>query len=173
MGVFSDSVVAASRRSRGLAQKLLADIRPELFARKPIIGAVTIDTNHPAFVYGHLALYPARTLTLLGKDASSVAPPEGFDALFKAGAPCLDDPAGTIYPAMEAITAAYFRAHDNAYPVISAIPDADFAQENTDPRSREYAPTHGQVAVLLLNNHMAMHLGQISAWRRCMGLSPV
>ncbi|MCG3122115.1 MAG: hypothetical protein GIKADHBN_00492 [Phycisphaerales bacterium] len=172
MGAFAESVVAAGKRSRGLAERLLKDVRPDQFARKPHVGGVIIDTNHPSFVFGHLALYPAKIAQIIGADPAPVAAPAAFEGLFKNGAPCHDDPSGTIYPGMEAVVSAFFRSYDGVFPLVAALSDAEFAKENPDPRYREFLPTVGQAAVFLLNNHTMMHLGQISAWRRCMGLGP-
>ncbi|MEY4102879.1 MAG: hypothetical protein RL461_81, partial [Planctomycetota bacterium] len=35
---------------------------------------------------------------------------------------------------------------------------------------KERFPVLGQAVLFLCNNHQMMHLGQISAWRRVMGL---
>ncbi len=170
MGTFADSIVAASRRARTYAERVLKDIRPDQFARKPTPGGVTVDCNHPAFVYGHLSLYPARIAGILGKDAAAVAVPAGYEELFKNGTPCHDDPNGTIYPPMAEIVQNFFRAYDGILAIAATIPDEAFGRENPDARYREYFPTVGQAAVFLLNNHNMMHLGQVSTWRRCMGL---
>ena len=47
-----------------------------------------VNTNHPAFVYGHLTTYGPRILALVGKESAAEAAPAGFDALFKAGVEC-------------------------------------------------------------------------------------
>lgn len=170
MGAFADSIVAASKRSRGMAERLLKDVRADQFARRPVVGGVTIETNHASFVYGHLALYPAKVAMIIGKDGAPLAAPQGFEELYKNGAPCLDDPSGTIYPPMESVVSAFFKAYDGIFPLVAATPDEAFARENPEPRYREFLPTVGQAAVFLLNNHLMFHLGQISAWRRCHGL---
>lgn len=172
MGAFADSIVAACTRSRGFAQRVLKDVKPEQFARKPVVGGVTIDTNHPSFVFGHLALYPLKVAMIIGKDSAALAAPPAFTELYKNGAPCLDDPKGGIYPAMETVVTAFFKAYDGVLPMVASVPDELFARETPDAHYREFLPTIGQAAVFLLNNHMMMHLGQISAWRRCMGLGP-
>jgi hypothetical protein len=172
MGAFADAVLAASKRSRLYADRLLGGVTREQFARKPVVGGVTIDTNHPAFVYGHLAIYPFKVAMILGRDPAPLATPPSYDDLFKNGAPCLDDPSGTIYPAMDEVVKAYARTHDVIFDMIAGIPDKDFEGVNQEPRYREYFPTAGQGVIFLLNNHVAMHLGQISAWRRCVGLPP-
>jgi hypothetical protein len=39
-------------------------------------------------------------------------------------------------------------------------------------RSREMFPTLGAVVAFYLGGHVMNHLGQLSAWRRCLGLPP-
>lgn len=98
MGDWSTAIARQGKFATNLAELLLKGISPATFARKPDIGGRVIDTNHPAFVFGHLSLYPFGALTMLGLDATKAPKPAGFDDLFAAGKECRDDPAGTIYP---------------------------------------------------------------------------
>lgn len=173
MGFFAETIAATGKRPRGYAERALAGIPSEKFARKPVVGGVTIETNHPAFVYGHLALYPARVFALLGQDAGAAGTPPAWTDLFKAGAPCRDDPQGTIYPKMAEITSAFMRNYDAALAAVAKADDAVFARPLPDENYRQHFPTIGIAALVFLNNHVAMHMGQVSAWRRCMGLGPV
>lgn len=171
-------VVAGAKRTRGWGERLLVGVTPEMFARKPNLQRdgkpFVIDTNHPAFVYGHLALYPAKVLDMLGLERSHLTAPAGFEELFKDGTVCHDDAKGTIYPAMETITSNYFRCVDGALEAIAKLDDSAFPKEIPAPfeRFRDRFPSVGSVVMFMMNNHQAMHFGQISAWRRCMGLGP-
>ncbi len=91
------SIVPPAKMMMGLADLLLDGITPDRFARKPD----GIDTNSPAFVYGHLTLYPARVLKMAGLEPSGAAAPYWFDEIFAPGALCQDDPFGEIYPEKE------------------------------------------------------------------------
>ncbi|HYE03406.1 MAG TPA: DinB family protein [Phycisphaerales bacterium] len=160
-------------RTRDYAKQLLKDIRPADFARKPALGAKAIDTNHPAWVYGHLSIYPARVLGMVGLAHQAVPNPPGFEDLFAMGKPCSDGSA-CAYPDMEKITTHFFAATDAALAALPGVPDDVFAGPNpAEGRFREMFPTVGSAALFMLNNHPMMHLGQVSAWRRCMGLGPV
>lgn len=171
-----DSVLAASARTFDYGIRLLAGIPPHRFARLASPGGVTIQSNHPAFVYGHLTLYPAIVLRSCGLDDSPAArdapPPADFERLFGRRVPCLDDPAGTIYPPMDAIVSAYQRAWRAGLDALRAIPDDAWTQPNRDPDRKATFTTAGFAAVFLLCNHSAVHLGQVSAWRRMEGLGP-
>ncbi len=173
MGVFGESIVKAARRTRSYAERLVKDVAVEKFARLPALGGTTIQTNHPAFVLGHLSLYPARLAGIAGVSAEGLATPTAWEALFKNGAPCLDDLKGTIYPGMQELVSTFFRVHDAVFDRIERLDDSAFARENPDERYREFFPKVGMACAFLLNNHVAMHLGQVNAWRRCMGLGAV
>lgn len=173
MSTFPHIILAASRRSRDLGERLLAGIAPSAFARFPAPAGQVIRTNHPAFIYGHLALYPAKILFICGKNPTAAQPPASFDALFKRETPCLDDPDGAIYPPMAEIAACFLRGYDAAFAALADLPESVLAQPNPDARLAQTFPTVGFCATFLLTSHLAGHLGQVSAWRRCMGLGPV
>lgn len=163
---------AATRRSLDLSRRLLVDIRPDQFARQPNLHATLIRTNHPAFVYGHLTLYPGIILSMCGLDATPAAPPEDFSTLFSRGVECRDDPSGTIYPPMPIITDAFFRAWTHALATLPTLSSEILIKPNTDASRSQTFPTIGFALHFLLANHTATHLGQVSAWRRCMGMGP-
>jgi len=161
----------SGRITLGLADRLVAGIEPAMFARQPIgHNGERINCNHPAFILGHLSIYPQRILTILGKDPAAAAIPAAYEELFKAGANCKDDAAGDIYPAMDDILK-YFRASHTA--LVDALPgvaDELFVAENPDVSRRERWPTLGMQVDFMIGGHLMLHLGQLSTWRRCMGL---
>lgn len=171
MGVLADSIVESARVSRRYADRLLKDVLPDRFARRPKVGGVMIHTNHPAFVYGHLAFMHPWMASLLVTDGShGVAVPAGYEALFKDGVECRDDPDGTIYPPMKEITDAFFSTFDRLCMLTAATPDEALSGPTPDAKARAFMPTVGAAAVFMLNSHVMMHMGQVSVWRRCMGL---
>lgn len=174
MGQILEQLVAAAKRGRGLSEKMLVGVTPQTFARKPRFetsaGTKVIDCNHPAFVYGHLSLYPARFFALTELDPSPVAPPTEFPDLFKAGVECKDDPEGRIYPAMDTITQAFFRSHDAAFERLAKLDDSVLQKTTPDERYRPSFPTVGIALTFMMTGHIMMHMGQVSTWRRCFGL---
>ncbi len=172
MGQYAQLITAAGKVSRVYAERLLVGITAQQFARKPAVGGKTIDANHPAWVFGHLATYPAKVAGTVGLDGSKLAPPANFDELFKDGTPCQDDATGSIYPAMAVITGAFFQAHDGLFEVLGGIDDAKLIQPTPDEKARLRFPLVGGRLLFMCNNHIMMHLGQISTWRRCLGLPP-
>ena len=174
MSRFAEALVSGNRMSLWLAEQLLKDVKPEIFCRKPSFGGKVIDANHAGFVFGHLALYPARWLTAAGLDASPAAVPAGYEDLFDAGKECKDDPSGVIYPPMKQITEAFFASHAAALSAIGSLSDDALRGPNPrEGRMREMFPTLGGLLLFYMTNHPMMHLGQVSTWRRCFGLGPV
>lgn len=167
-------MIAASG-SLGLmyAEKLLAGVTPETFARLARPGGHVVQSNHPAFVFGHLSLYPPRIVQLLGAKAPHVTVTAADEALFKSGAECRDDADGTIYPPMKTMTERFFTGYRAAIEAAAGAEDDVLAQVNpTEGRSRELFPTIGAAFCFSLSGHLQNHLGQMSAWRRAMGLPP-
>ena len=157
--------------SVGYAERLLKDVTPATFARFASPGGMPIESNHPAFVYGHLSLYGPRILTQLGQ--SGAAAPAEFDAVFSKDAKCVDDPSGSVYPAMSTVTDSFFGGYKAAVAALRAASDDAFQKPNPmEGRMASLFPTLGSLQTFYCGGHIMMHLGQISAWRRMMGLGP-
>lgn len=172
MSIAARSIVEAARPSLFYADNLLKDVTPAMFARFPSPGGAMISTNHPAFVYGHLALYPSRMAENAGRDPGPLAVPASYAGLFGAGVECRDDAGGTIYPPMEEIVSHFRRTHTDALAMIAEMTDEELSRPPATARSREFMPTVGSLAAFLFVGHTMMHFGQVSAWRRAMGLGP-
>jgi len=153
----------------GYTERLLKDIPATQFARFAAPGGQTVDSNHPAFVLGHLALYAPRILGDLGQPVPAV--PEAFQSVFSKDAKCADDPQGTLYPSMQAVIDVYFSGYRAASAALRATPDEAFRKANPNPgRLSELFPTLGSMHAFYCGGHMMMHLGQLSAWRRMAGM---
>lgn len=158
-------ILPAARTSRALGEALLKGVRTEDFARHP----KGVLTNHPAWVYGHLSIYPDWMLGMIGKPELT-RPREGFEPLFANKTECKDDPSGTIYPAMETITSHFMERMDAVIKAVAETDDAVFAKPNPSDAMKDRFPTVGAMVSFMLGSHCMMHLGQVSAWRRIMGL---
>lgn len=155
----------------GYAERLLKDVPPEQFARFAKVGDVVVESNHPAFILGHLSLYGPKIVEQLGHDSAAVDVPDSFDELFNFTATCQDDPEGTIYPSMEVITKAFFDGYNAALEKLEEADDSIFQEPNpNEGRTRELFPTKGAMHMFYVGGHINMHLGQMSAWRRMQGL---
>ena len=172
MGSFGKIIVSAGQFSIRYGEAMLKDVRADAFARLPLgKGGEPVQTNHPAWVYGHLAVYASRMMELMGMPAGVTAKPAGWDDLFKNGTPCLDDPKGTIYPAMDQVTSHYLNGYKAVLAALAEVSDDVLLKPNPgEGRMKEMLPTVCGVLTFLLTGHPMSHLGQVSAWRRFMGL---
>ena len=156
--------------SLGYADRLLGGVSAERFARFASPGGVVVESNHPAFIYGHLSLYAPKVLIQIGHPAPSV--PEQFEMAFSKDAACRDDPDGDLYPAMEAVLDFFHEGYRMVTGALRSTPDDVFQQPNPAPgRMKDLFPTIGSAQAFYCGGHMMMHLGQMSAWRRMEGLA--
>jgi hypothetical protein len=155
--------------SLAYADRLLAGIGADRFARFAAAGPTTVESNHPAFVLGHLAIYTPRIVALLGGTPTPM--PERFTAVFSKDEKCVDDTAGTEYPPMAEVVEVFRRGCTEAIAALRAAPDEVLQQANPmKGQMAELFPSIGSLTGFLAGGHMMMHLGQISAWRRIEGL---
>lgn len=157
--------------SLGYGERLLKGVTASQFARFASSDGVAIESNHAAFIYGHLSLYAPRIL----KDLGAAAPetPEGFELVFSKDAKCVDDPEGTIYPSMESVTTFFFDSYKASLAALEATPDEAFQVPNPlGGGMAERFPTLGSMHNFYVGGHVMLHMGQMSAWRRMQGLGP-
>ncbi|MGI9473080.1 MAG: DinB family protein [Rubripirellula sp.] len=163
-------IAASAQLGLGYAERLLSDVKADQFARFARIDETVIESNHPAFIYGHLSLYSSRVVEQLGADAADVQPTEAFIAVFSKDAKCVDDPDGSIYPSMDEITERLFAGYRAAIAALNDADDALFVEQNPNEAMRAKFPTIGAMHGFYVGGHFMLHMGQMSAWRRAVGL---
>jgi len=171
MGQTAEIINATAARGIGLVGMLLQGVTPEMFARLAQKDGEPVQTNHPAFVLGHLSVYPSRIFIAGGEDPSFVALSDEWEDLFKIGAVCVDDPEGSIYPSKDEIVRSFQKGYGAAIQLVASWDDDKLAGAHQAGEAyQKMFPSLGIATNFLLNSHVMMHLGQISAWRRFMGL---
>ncbi|NND99742.1 MAG: DinB family protein [Pirellulaceae bacterium] len=165
-------IAASAELGLGYAERLLNGITPDQFARLARIGDTVIESNHPAFIFGHLSLYGRNVIAGLDQDASAYQPSEEFIKVFSKDATCVDDPDGSIYPAMKEITTAFFDSYRAAIDALRQADDDLFTQPNPNEGMQAKFPTKGAMYGFYVGGHVMLHIGQLSAWRRAKGLGP-
>jgi hypothetical protein len=162
----ADTIIPPATMSLGYVLALAEDIPADRWADKAIDGM-----NHPAFLYAHLAIYGNRLLEFVGRtDLVNEVPFDGSKVA--AGSECLDD--ASLYPTKDVVLPYLKERYETVFATLPSVDPEVFAKENpVEGRFREMLPTIGCVAVFMLNNHVMMHAGQISHWRRAIGLGPV
>jgi hypothetical protein len=146
------------------ADALVKTIPADLFAKMP-----AKDINSPAFNIGHLSLYPdTRILPLMGRE-DLIRPLPYAQELFKAGTPCVDEPGK--YPDKDTIYSWFTSRYRVAIDALSELTEERLMMQNPfEGRLREVFPTVGAGVSFMLLGHVQTHLGQVSTWRRIMGL---
>jgi hypothetical protein len=142
---------------------LLADIPDERMTEQPVPGV-----NHPAWVLGHLAWAADGTLEKLGGQS---ALPAGWSALFGAGSKTSD--ARGDYPPKDELLRVFEQSYQQLRQKAAAASPEQLSRPTANPRAKETLPTMRELVPFLLTGHMGVHLGQLSSWRRMIGLPPL
>jgi hypothetical protein len=78
------------------------------------------------------------------------------------------------YPGKDAVLQRYVERYTALADALESVPDEVLQQANPmGGRMTEMLPTIGAAAMFLCGSHLQMHLGQVSAWRRAIGLGSV
>ena len=165
---FGQTIADSLTVTLGYSERLLKDVSADQFARFASNADGPVNSNHPAFVYGHLSLYAPRIIADLGGDAPAI--PDGFEAVFSPDAQCQDDPDGTIYPSKDAVMEFYFKGYRAALEALPQAPDETLQLPNPNTGMAERFPTMASMHNFYVGGHVMIHMGQLSAWRRMMGL---
>jgi hypothetical protein len=146
------------------AQKLVADVADDQMCAQPVPGRTM---NHPAFTLGHLAWANESAVGQIGTPGPAAAE---WKELFGMGAKPLAE--RSRYPSKAELLKRLEDAHARlAAALRSASPEA-LAKQPPEPM-RMIWPTVAHMLLGLMTAHEAGHLGQLSAWRRALGLPSV
>jgi hypothetical protein len=140
-------------------RELLMATPEEQFANVPIA-----NMNHPAWIAGHITLPHRRVAKELG---AQVDIPEGWVELFGRGSQPQCDPGA--YPPKAELIRAFMEGHEQLAAVYATATPAQLAAPNVRWKPTRIS-TVGAMAIHAMTTHEALHLGQLSAWRRAMGL---
>ena len=172
MNTITNLILPSAIIVRTYAESLLSGINPVDFRSKPIADGELLEMNHPAFIYGHLALYPAILLEMVNLPFKDAQAPEHYYDLFKNGSICHDDSEGTRYPDMPEIVGAFRLGYSILFDRIVSIDEKVLLEPTPGERIARF-PVKGAFLAHLMTSHLGIHLGQMSAWRRAMRLPSV
>lgn len=147
------------------ANVLVEDVEEAQMTQSPGEGL----ENHPAFTLGHLASAAALTVKYLG-GAYQFNP--DWEPLFRRkgpGDPRRPEKNAALYPTKAQLLQELTKQHQLVEQLISELDEAQLAVP-TKWRFRDYMPTLGDLLLFMCISHESMHLGQLAAWRRAMGL---
>ncbi|MEM7681101.1 MAG: DinB family protein [Planctomycetota bacterium] len=152
---------AVLRFMQSYGDDLLADIEPDAMCRQPVPGL-----NHPAWIVGHLAIAADGHSQYAGGTPELGHWKERFGFASKITANPSD------YPDKQELIEAWHAANERLIHAVSTADDALLDKPTTGPMGAQL-PTYREFLAFSMTGHTAMHLGQLSAWRRADGRAPL
>lgn len=140
-------------------ERLASDIADERFTAQPVS-----EINHPAWLFGHITSYHQVIVDLLA--GNEFANP--WDA--PCGKNSEPNPDRAAYPAKVAILAAHRHGFDQAAAAILEAPASAWTAALEHPTWGKQFDTVAPAVVFLATTHQALHLGQLSGWKRAAGM---
>jgi len=156
-------VLRASQSNVDYAKKLVDGLAEDQLCLQPAPGM-----NHAAWVLGHLAFVFDSMIAVFDQKPNMT--PEWKELFNLASKPM---PERERYPSKAALLEAYEAAYLRIVEAVRSASAESFAREFPNPRLRPLLPTVGVAMVHILTSHQGVHLGQLSAWRRALGLDKV
>jgi hypothetical protein len=158
-----DSPIKVNQFLVNYSRMLLADIPDERMTEQPLPGV-----NHPAWILGHLASTADFVVAQLGGEKVL---PATWATLFGPGS----KPSASRgdYPSGDELVRAFEQGYQQLRQKAAAASPEQLAKPPTNPRAKEMFPTLQDLVAFLLTGHVGGHLGQLSAWRRMIGLPPL
>jgi len=164
MSILRDAILITWKRNRNYAERMVAPLSDAQMIVQPV---ARVMMNHPAWILSHLNVYAPIAAAMLSRRAFE----DPIDHPFgQKSAPSGD---ARVYPPRATLLADYLRLHDEALRALETADDSVFAEANPIERWRGMHPRIGDMLVTLMVKHESMHLGQLSAWRRAMGMPRV
>lgn len=157
-----DNAVQVNQFLMRYTKMLTDDIADDKMTAQPHDGV-----NHPAWILGHLALTAQGVLGSFGGSP----PPAEWKPLYGAGS----KPTTTrsAYPSKEELVRTYEQSYEKLRQAVSAATAEQLGKPTTNPRMKDILPTAKEMLTFLLTGHVGVHLGQLSTWRRLMGMPPM
>ena len=162
--LFKNAILITWRRDVAYALRLVGDLSEEQMIAQPVPGRAM---NHPAWALAHLSLYNEVIAKMLRRIAFDDPKEHPF------GMKSSPQSDVKIYQPRAAAIEQYRHSHDDAERALVECEPIVFAEDVPLERWRLLHPKVSDMTVMLMVKHESMHLGQLSAWRRAMGLGRV
>lgn len=144
-------------------RNLVAGVDDSRLADQPLPGV-----NHPAWLLGHLAFAADGAGTFLGQ-------PRQLDDAWKQkfGGGSVVSNVRSEYPDKDTLLRIFEERNAAAGQLMQSVTPEQYQAPNPHARLKESLPQAGQAVAFLMTSHLAIHLGQLSSWRRMIGLQPM
>jgi hypothetical protein len=162
--LLKSALLTTWRRDVAYALRLVGDLSDEQMIAQPIPGRVM---NHPAWTLAHLTLYNEVIAKMLGRIAFEDPKEHPF------GMKSSPEGDAKLYPPKALAIESYERTHTAAERALVECDPSVLAEDAPLARWRPLHPKIADMTVMLMAKHETLHLGQLSAWRRAMGLGRV
>lgn len=146
----------------GFAKKAMADVDESKLTHQPHPGL-----NTPAWVIGHLCVVADYAAKMLGQPMTC---PKEWHQSYGVGS----DPAKpAVTPTKAELLACLEAQHARVSELAARATEEQLAAPNPFELVKGTFPTVGELLLHVMTAHPMLHLGQLSAWRRIMGLGSV
>lgn len=151
------------RMFENMTHEMLGNITDSDFTAIPFGGG-----NSPNWILGHLTVSNAFSLSLCGVTEPLV---QEWMPIYGPGSTPSDD-ASQIASRNE-LTKQFKRTCDEVVAAVETVTVEFLDDLHQAPFLRSSLPTNGDLLGHLVNTHFALHVGQLSAWRRARGMESV
>jgi hypothetical protein len=158
-----DTIFKLSDANVELFRRMMADIEQADMALQPE-GV----KNHATWQAGHLATVRSAVAGILGAKPTVLA---AWGLLFGPNTTPITD--ASKYPSKQELLETFAKAQDSFKAALKAASPELLAQPNPIESLRWFMPTVGALGAGILTTHDCLHLGQLSVWRRTLGLPRV
>lgn len=124
---------------------------------------------NPAWIIGHLGFVSNRIATMLGGDSKIDL--DQWQPLFGGGSTPTAD--ASAYPAWDELLSVWREGANQLADLALSASSELLSKPNPNERMKQALPTVQDFLSFVLTAHVAMHLGQLSTWRRVQGHPPL
>lgn len=166
MSIAIEGLLFGLRKNLDWAQRLVADLTEAQWIQQPA-GLRPAPMNHPAWIFSHLNVYlPVMAALLRGQ-------PFDDPKFHPFGMQSKPETDRNLYPNPAELLKVFVKGHEELAGLLGTATEATLNQPVLLPRWKEIMPKVGIALPYLLLVHENQHLGQLSAWRRVLGLPSV
>jgi len=159
-------LIFAFRKNLDYGTRLVADLSDAQMIQQPLSN-LPAPANHPAWVLSHLNVYlPIMECLIRGQTFSD---PKGH----RFGMTSEPESEASIYAPRKVLVDEFVMGHQRVIDLLEASDESVLARPVTLERWKPTMPVNGIVLPYLMLNHENGHLGQLSTWRRVLGLPSV
>lgn len=165
MSNMMEGLLYAWAKNLDYGQRLIGDLSEEQLIQQPVDNGV--PANHPAWVFSHLNVYLPVIESLV--EGNEFEDPKGH----RFGMQSQPEMAAGVYAPKQQLLDEFVEGHEKVEAALRSTNDEVFSRPMSLERWRTPMPTVGIALPYLMLAHENQHFGQISAWRRVLGLPSV